>query len=198
MNYGDARRGLRTIFARLSGLPEANIASPDTRAAVPSFGAAYPSGPVGSALQIKFKLFGDRELMYDERGGYDPLVQPPGDTYSGPGAPLGSYVYTVSFQGQVTCSVRIETIDQTDDGTAFPAALKLARGLRLPSVSDSMQDLGLSIANIGDVRDLSYAENGRQKSAAQFDVLLNTSHEITDDPLTTIESFTFDPSSTPQ
>jgi hypothetical protein len=195
VNFGDVRRGLRVIFDRLAGTAQPTANSPDQPWSAPDF---------GTFASVSFKITLVRTHGRDEvRMTYDPDLPVAGDTYQpdpeDPDARLGAFAVEVVGQRTINVSVRVERDDNSDDATALPIAEGIRAGLKLPSVLSSLQDLGLGISRISDLRDLSYTgSDDRVTSVGQFDLLLTASSSIVDgEPVTTIEVVEFDEDSTP-
>jgi hypothetical protein len=185
---GDIRRGLRTIFDALSGISVATADSPDQPWTAPDY---------STGAQVNFKIIGMKNAGRDGvRMAYDELATVPGDLYEdAEGNSIGAFVVEVVGNRVLTVSVRVECEDHDDDATAWPFAEAIRAGLKRPSVLSSLQDLGLGIARVSDLRDLSYTEKDERRvvSVAQFDLVLNAASNITDDNITTIESLEITP-----
>lgn len=135
---------------------------------------------------VRFRLLSVVGLGVEElRGGYDEDAVIPGDTYSGPGAPLGGYVWEVSGNRRLTFSVLVECARQ--DLTAHLFAERIRTRLRLPSSMAALRALELGLNSIGASTDRPYEHDGREISYATFDVVFNAADSATDAPVTTIE-----------
>lgn len=180
--FGDYRRGLSVIFDRISGIGTTPASSTEWT----DFSDPTTIDYVSQA-KLTFKFTSFAGIGVDElRMTYDADLEPAGDTYT---PPAGGFDPLVCGQRSLTVSVRVECYDQSPDATALPYAENVRAGLRLPSVLESLQVLGLAIARIGPVRDLSHTgKDDRSVSVAQFDLFLNASSNIHDATVTTIET----------
>lgn len=179
MIFADILPGLDALFARMSGL----VAT--------SFDGSSPvfADDVNEAT-LQVKLLGSQRLGQDEdRSAYDPAAVIPGDTFSGPGSPLGGFVPT--FVGQRTLRVQITVECEFQDlgHTAWRYTERCRDRLPLPSSKQALSSLGLALAHLSETRNLDYIDTeGRQVSVASFDVDFNAAATTLDDPITTIET----------
>jgi hypothetical protein len=179
-DLGTVLTGFRTLLSALSGVPSA----------VPAHAAPYMSDDATQAT-LKFRIVGYQPLgLPEEQSEYDADAVIAGDTYvdpADPETPLGGIVVTVVRPVLLTVSVLIECHLSGDNYTAWPLLETLRAKLGLPSTRAAMHALGVAVSAIGPSRDVSLDWNGREVSAAQFDLTLQAFATATDEPITTIE-----------
>lgn len=126
---------------------------------------------------------------FDEwRRTYDPDAVIPGDTYSGPGAPLGGIIYEVKGTRAVTVQFMVECFDQTGAG-AHVFLEQIRTRIGLPSIEETLNAAGFAYQTIKASHTADYDdENGRRVDVALFEMVFNAFDTATDDPVTTIET----------
>lgn len=183
LDLGAIRGALRTVINRIDGISIDATNGEDQ----PVYFAADPA----TLAKCTFNVIAVTPLFIDEtRQTYDPAGNPPGDMYAPPGGnpgDLGSVIESVHGYRRLTVSIKCECFDQSDAGTAWTYLERVRSRLRLPSSRATLEAAGCAISDIGPSRDLSYDEDGRRVSVAQFDLFLNAADEQSDDPVTTIE-----------
>ncbi len=130
----------------------------------------------------------------EQRAVYDPDIEIEGDTYvdpENPGQPLGGVVISVSGNRLITVQVKCE-VHGAGSSMAGGAHVYLERcrtRLGLPTVSETLNGVGLAINDIRDTRPADFFDsNGRLVRCAYFELVLNGADCATDDPQTTIET----------
>ena len=98
--WPDFQAGFAALLTRLSGVP-ANVVNARDDGANYTFPAGAPYPEPGSTdegqVKVDFSVVSETPWGRDEeRTVYDPDAVIEGDTYAGPGAPLGGVVYSVN------------------------------------------------------------------------------------------------------
>jgi hypothetical protein len=156
-----------------------------------TFPADDDTAGTGGPISLGFTLDGIRGLGRDEiRGGYDPDLEIPGDTYEpdpdDPDARLGGYTFTTCGNQIVTITIKIESHNQKIP--AWEYALRLKSKLNFPSARARLQALELARNTVGGPHNVSYvSEEGNPVSAYAVELICNAATNYTDDPVTTIE-----------
>lgn len=154
-------------------------------------GFRFPDPTTGARLD--FEILSIEGLGVDELHiTYDSGIQPEGDTYAGPGAPLGSVLYVVRGPRRFVVQAKIECEYQTVT-TAHHYAERCRTRLALPSVRDILRGAGLALQSpVGATQRVSYTDaSGRVVSAVLFEFVLNSADEVQDAPVTTVEVVNF-------
>lgn len=176
---------LRAILNAIAGIP-ANTAQEDLQ---PFYFPQVDASHAAAFARVDFQIVSIVGWGYDEwRSTYNPDEPIPGDTYAGPGAPLGSFHYVVTGPRYVTVQIKVEAFDPHDGNAAYVYLERIRTRLGLPSVEDSLRAVNLAYQTVGASHDLSYDDdNGRRVSAAAFEIVFNSSDFAQDDAVTTIE-----------
>ncbi len=188
---------LKGIVDTISGIP-AQLTRPDDSAWVfPQIGSGQITDATGATVatgsnvqaNCTIDIMSVDGLGYDEwRASYDPNARPAGDTYSGPGAPLGGVVYTLTGQRQVTVQFKFECFDPTGAG-AHVFAERTRTRMGLPSVELTLNAAGYAYQDIGPSHTTDYDDgDGRRVGVTIFEMILNAADFATDDAVTTIET----------
>lgn len=190
---------LTVVVNAISGIA-ANLTRPDSGSAYfPQIGSGaitdglgHPiDGGTGTNAQARatIDIISVQGWGYDEwRANYDPATQPPGDTYAGPGAPLGSVIYEVKGTRYINVQIKVECFDQVGAG-AFVFLEQIRTRLYLPSVKEQFYTVGFGIQTIEPSTSHDYDDtNGRRVDVALFEVIFNAFDQQFDDPATTVAS----------
>jgi len=187
MNWIAIEPGLRAIFDACAGLPSGTtqIDSHSFTYAITGTGAVQQS-----LANVTCDVLSVNGRGFDEwRNRYDPNIQPPGDTFSGPGAPLGSVVIANTGVRELHVQVKVECYDFRDGARAWPILERIRTRLGLPTITEALDALGLGYQNIGRAQPADYGDdNGRRVSCAWFEIIFNATDSEDDDPRTTIET----------
>jgi len=186
---------LQALFTRLSSLPVS--APPDAAQGIRAVDDVNGAGglllPSDTAQdQIEFAVisdvpYGDWEL----RQRYAADVPYPGDTYDGPGAPLGTIICEINQNKQITIQVTVSNAFQ--EVNAREQARAMADRLALPSALDELRAMGLALADVGEVRGPipELDPNYKAVSKYAFEFVCNHMSYAIDAPQTTIETADF-------
>jgi hypothetical protein len=190
---------LQAVCDVVTGIPGALTQPEDNSIRFPQIGTGVITDGLGHTLatgtnaqaRATFAVLAIVGFGRDElRSKYNPAVQPPGDTYAGPGAPLGSIVQTVSGQRYITLQFKVECHEQTISARDSDYYIERIRTrLRLPSVLDSINAAGFAIQKFAPSHSTDYFDtNNRKVDVTLLDVILNAADFATDDPITTIQT----------
>jgi hypothetical protein len=125
---------------------------------------------------------------------YDPDAVIPGDTYAGPGAPLGGVVYTSRGQRVVTMTIKVECGFQAAGANAHYYAERIRTRIKLPSARRALKAMGLAINEILPSRDFAGSSFANREDSVSFlELVLNATDSASDEPVTTIEQVIIDP-----
>jgi len=187
-DWNDLSSGLTTLLTRLAGATTE---------------AVHDGGPAIGEQDTEWTMPGDVELaelswrmisdlpngQADQKITYDPLTIPEGDTYTGPGAPLGSVIYQSGQQRRLTFEVQAKS--QTSDPVARTYLSKIAQKIVLPSSRDALRELGLALQGTPRMHDAGSLpnEDGRMVRVWALEFVCNGTTNVTDDPISTIETF---------
>lgn len=175
MNIDAIAAGVAAICEAITGV-NGNVANKS---------GSFPADDTQSSISVRF--FSSAGVGRDERrNAYDPDAVIVGDTFSGPGAPLGGVVQTLTGNRRVTLQIEVECGFQ--DVTAHFYAEQIRTGLRLPSKLAALNVLGLAVQSIGPSRDLPTSSENREISHVVFELTLNAADAMSDTPATTIET----------
>lgn len=189
--------GFAALLTRLSGVP-ANVANARDDGLKFTFPAAAPYPEPGTTdmgqVALNFAVLGESPVGRDElRTAYDPDTQPEGDTYDGPGAPLGSVVYSANGNREITLEITCDRFDQTSP--AFETLQRIRDKLWLPSARAECAALGIAISKTGRISRVdANLLDGRSVSRYVLEVTANAMSNASDDPITTIETANVDTS----
>jgi len=183
--------GMKAFLKRLSGAPVDQ--PPDINQGVKVVLERQEQIKVsanGQLADIDFAVISDVGVGdYEYRQRYDPNTPYPGDTYSGPGAPLGSIIVETNENRQVTFQVTV-----TGALTATFNAREICRTIRdrltLPSALDELRTLGLALADYGPVQGPIPQLDPNMRAVPQyaFEFVCNYMTYVIDVPQTTIET----------
>jgi hypothetical protein len=181
--------GFAALLQTLSGVP-ANVANARDNGLKFTFpaGAPYPEPGTTDVGQValNFSIVSEATWGRDEhRETYDPDVQPPGDTYSGPGAPLGSIIESVNGNRELVIQVTCDRFDQSTP--AFATLQKVRDKLWLPSARAACKALGIAVSKSRPIMRVDGEIDGRAVSRYVFEIVANTMSNASDTPITTIE-----------
>ena len=190
---------LKTVCNAVVDIPANLTQQADSSLYFPQIGAgAITDGngnPIGSGTgtnpqaNVTVEILSIQGLGFDEwRKSYDPAARPAGDTYSGPGAPLGGIVYEVKGFREVTVQFMVECFDESGAG-AHVFLEQIRTRIGLPSIEIELNTAGFAYQTIKASHTADYDdESGRRVDVALFEMVFNAFDTATDDPLTTIET----------
>lgn len=181
------RAGLVTIFQDISGISD--VVSVVANRAVTEQDRPWVMPDPATDARLEFKLISLVSLGGGDevRQEYDPDLVIEGDTSGPNGDPAtGGFVVGVGGPRVMTFSVKVVCHDLVM--TAFEYVERVRSNLNRPSILDRIAELECSLNDIGGSRDMSYAREGRMISVAGFDLVLNITSNLEDDPITTIET----------
>lgn len=181
MIFADVLPGLDALFASMSGL---------TASGFDGESPVYADDVSQASISVKI-LSMNRIGQDEDRSVYDADAVVVGDTFTGEGTPLGGFIPTFIGQRSLHVQVLVECELQDRAHTAWRYLEQCRDRLALPSSKDALSALGLAVAHLSDSRNLDYMDNeGRQVSAAAFDIEFNTASTTTElsAPITTIET----------
>lgn len=188
LTFLQLQTGLTALFADLSGVPALASRAVDADFTFP---ADDDTAAEGGPVELTFSFDGIRALGRDEiRGGYDPDLVIPGDTYEpnpdDPEERLGGYTFTACGNRVVTITIKVESHNQ--QYPAWEYAERLRSKLALPTSRASLYALELARQSVGELHNISYTgDDGRQVSAYALELICNAATNVTDEPVTTIE-----------
>lgn len=146
----------------------------------------------GTRAKIELDLISAVNIGRDEqRDRYDSAVQIPGDTYvpdpDQPDLRLGGIISNMSGNRLLVVQARCE-VQADPAGAAYGYLERVRTRLRLPSVVETLESVGLAINHISDTRPADYTDDsGLTVRAAYLEIVLNAADCADDDPVTTIE-----------
>lgn len=182
--------GFAALLTTLSGAPAlvANARDDGNNFTFPA-GAPYPE--VGSAdegqVKIDFSIVSESTWGRDEeRPAYDPSAQIPGDTYAGPGAPLGGVVYAVNGNRELVIEVTCDRFNQSQP--AYETLQRVRDKLWLPSTRAACAALGIAVSKSRPIMRVDAELDGRAVSRYVFEIVANSMSNASDAPVTTIEA----------
>lgn len=188
---------LKAIADVVSGVPGQLTQQEDSSWVYPQIGTGTITDATGTTVatgtnpqaRITVEIIGLNGLGYDEhRRHYDPAIRPAGDTYAGPGAPLGSIVEGVTGQRELVVQFKCECYDESGAGSHVFIE-RIRTRLRLPSVQATLNAAGAALQKCGPSYPADYDdENGRRVDGEVLEVRFNTADYAADDPVTTIET----------
>jgi hypothetical protein len=197
MNTALINSTLRTVFNTISGLPIGIAQAADQSQYFAQVGVGLVTDGHGNTLgtgtnqqaTLDFDIISAFGVGRDEwRTRYDSTVFQPGDTYAGPGAPLGSVITESTGNRELHAQLRSECFISLDADTPFDIVERCRTALRLPTVLDLLNSAGIAIQKIGETRCTEYDDdNGRRVKAAILEIIFNAADGIEDLPQTTIE-----------
>lgn len=198
MNFTAIDQTLDAILSAISGLPVASAQQDNQSQYFPQAGIGAVTDGHGNTLGTADNNEARVTFNYSVIGGigrdewryrYDPTVLQPGDTYAGPGAPLGSTIDSNQGNRELLLQITVECFDLQGGKAAWPIAERIRTAINLPSVRDMLRDnAGLAIQKTGETHATDYDDdNGRCVSVCVFEVRLNASDGVEDIPQTTIE-----------
>lgn len=181
------RNGLTAIFEDISGVSDVQPVMSNRAVTEEDRPWVMPDPSTDARLEFKLvslvSLGGGDEVRTE----FDPDLEIPGDTSGEGGAPVsGGFTSTVSGVRVLTFSVKGTCYDHKKG--AFEYLERVRSNLQRPSILDRIKALDLSLNDVMPGRDISYVREGRAVSCAVFDLVLNATSGLTDDPVTTIES----------
>jgi hypothetical protein len=197
-NFDAIVLAFNAIFATLSGIP---VAQGDDQSAffgqigegtiTDKDGHTVRLSASNSQARITWDVLGIEGIGWDEwRKTYDPDAVIPGDTYAGPGAPLGGIVYETTGNRGLRIQVKVECFDQSNGHSAHPLLERVRTGRGLPTICDALAAVGLGWREISKSTTTDYKDdNGRQVSVALFEIVFNAADSAIDDPVGTLETF---------
>lgn len=188
--------GFAALLTRLSGVPAfvANARDDGINYTFPA-GAPYPEPGSTDEGQVKldFSIVSERPWGRDEiRTEYDPNTHPAGDTYAGPGAPLGSVIYSANGNREVVIEITCDRFNQSQP--AFETLQRIRDKLWLPSARAECTALGIAISKSGPIMRIDAELDGRAVSRYVLEVTANSMSNASDAPVTTIETVPVDTS----
>lgn len=194
--WPDFQTGFAALLTRLSGVPTgvANARDDGINYTFPA-GAPYPEPGSTDEGQVKldFSIVSERPWGRDElRTEYDPSVHPAGDTYAGPGAPLGSVIYSANGNREFTIEITCDRFNQSQP--AFETIQRIRDKLWLPSARAECAALGIAVSKSGPIMRVDAELDGRSVSRYVLEVTANSMSNASDAPVTTIETVPVDTS----
>lgn len=192
----DFETGFAALLTRLSGVP-AYVATGRDDGVNYTFPAGAPYPDPGSTdegqVSLNFSITGETTVGRDElRTVYDPDTHPAGDTYAGPGAPLGSVIYSANGNRELTIAITCDRFNQSQP--AYETIQRIRDRLWLPSTRAACADLGIAVSKSGRIMRVDADLDGRSVSRYILEVTANTMSNASDDPVTTIETVPVDTS----
>ncbi len=188
--------GMSALLTRLSGVP-ANVVNARDEGANFSFPAGAPFPEPGSTdegqVSLNFSIFSETPVGRDElRTEYDPDIHPEGDTYDGPGAPLGSVIYSANGNRELVIEITCDRFNQSQP--AFETLQRVRDKLWLPTARASCKALGIAVSKSGRIMRVDADLDGRSVSRYVLEVTANIMSNASDDPVTTIQTADVDTS----
>lgn len=186
--------GFAALLTRLSGVPAyvANARDDGVNYTFPA-GAPYPAPGSTDEGQVKldFSIVSETPVGRDElRTEYDPAVHPAGDTYAGPGAPLGSVIYSANGNRDLVIEVTCDRFNQSQP--AYETLQRVRDKLWLPSARAECTALGIAISGSRPILRVDAELDGRSVSRYILEITANSMSNASDDPVTTIETVNAD------
>lgn len=187
--WRDFETGFSALLTRLSGIP-AKVATGRDDGLNFTFPAGAPFPEPGKTdlgqVALNFSIVSETPVGRDElREDYDPDVQPPGDTYAAPGAPLGSIVESANGNRELVIEVTCDRFDQS--APAYETIQRIRDRLWLRSARAECAALGIAVSKSGPIRRIDADLDGRSVSRYVLEIWANSMSNATDDPITTIE-----------
>ena len=188
LTFLQLQAGLMSLFSDLSGVPATATRAVDADFTFP---ADVDTADEGGPVELTFSIDGIRGLGRDEiRGGYDPDLEIPGDTYEpdpeDPEARLGGYTYLACGNRVVSITIRVESHNQAHP--AWEYAERLRSKLALPTSRARLYALELARQSVSELHNVTYdGDDGRPVSAYALELICNAATNVTDEPVTTIE-----------
>lgn len=194
--------GMNALLARLAGVTVESVH--DGGPALSEAAQQYTLPGRDTQAEIDWSVFSSEVNGIDEAAAaYDPDVPIDGDTFVPPplpdpdpededpppaAPPLGAIIYTLRGQRRITFQVNCKSREWERDGRYYIERIQ-AR-LRLPSALDELRAMGLALQHIGPVHDVARGadEDGHAYSEHALEFVCNYAVEITDDPVTTVET----------
>ena len=188
--------GFAALLTRLSGVP-AGVATGRDDGLSFTFPAGAPFPEPGSTdlgqVSLNFSIVSSSTWGRDElRTEYDPDAVIPGDTYAGPGAPLGGVVYSANGNRELLIQVTCDRFDQS--APAYETLQRVRDKLWLPSARAACHDLGIAVSKAGRILRIDADLDGRSVSRYVLEITANAMSNASDDPVTTIENVNVDTS----
>jgi hypothetical protein len=188
--WPDFQTGFASLLTRLSGVP-ANVVNARDDGANYTFPAGAPYPEPGSTdegqVKVDFSIVSEMPWGRDEeRTVYDPDAVIEGDTYAGPGAPLGGVVYSVNGNRELTIEITCDRFNQSQP--AFETLQRIRDKLWLPSTRAACTALGIAVSKSSRILRVDADLDGRSVSRYILEVTANSMSNASDDPITTIES----------
>lgn len=197
MNWLAIDQMLKAVLNAISGIPVGNTQAAEQSQYFPQIGLGEVTDGHGNILgegdndqaKLTYDVLSVLPIGREElRTRYDAAIQPVDDTYAGPGAPLGSIIYSTQGNREIHIQVLCECFDLTDGKGAVPILEKVRTALNLPSVHDAIVAAGIALQTCGTVTPHSYDDdNGRKVSSATLEVIFNGADGVEDLPVTTIQ-----------
>lgn len=198
MNFLAIDQTLRTVLNAISGLPvglaqdagqSQYFAQVGTGAVTDGHGNSLGTGD-NKQDSLTYDILSVSGIGTDElRTRYDAAVLQPGDTYTGPGSPLGSVISEKTGQREMHVQIKCESFVAVDGGGPFPAIERIRTAIGLPSVLDLLNAAGLAIQGCEDTISTTYDDdNGRAVNVAILEIVFNCADGVEDIPQTTIET----------
>jgi hypothetical protein len=200
VNYLLIGQVLRNVLNVISGVPGATAQGDGQPVYFPQVGTGpitdgngHDIGTISAnndQARVTYDVISENTLGFDEwRDTYDPDVVIPGDTYTGPGAPLGGVITTVSGNRELVVQVKVECFEQSDGKGPMPIASAIRTRFGLPTIVEALTAAEIAQQMIRPTITTSYDdENGRRVSVAMFEIVFNGADSADDDPVTTIET----------
>lgn len=196
IDWLDFESGFAALLQTLSGVP-ANVVNSKDNGVNFTFPAGAPYPEAGSEdegqVKIDFAIISEATWGRDElRQSYDPTAVIPGDTYSGPGAPLGGVVYAVNGNRELVIQVACDRYNVSQP--AFETLRNIRDRLWLPSTRAACKALGIAVSKSGPILRIDAELDGRSVSRYTFEITANVMANASDAPVTTIETVNVDTS----
>lgn len=185
------RTGLAAIFRKISGL--SSVVSENAQA-VTQQDQPWVMANQDTDARLTFNTVSIRSIggADEVRQEYDPDLEFEGDTSGPDDEPAnGGFAINVGGPRVWTLTIKVECWDLNK--TAFEYAERARANLQRPSVLAMIVALGCSLNDVRASRDISFDERGRRVSAAVFELVLNITSNLDDDPVTTIETVNVTP-----